>query len=731
MWVGAATAADADIAGFTPTTIKVTFTPATALAADDTIEITASAAIFKAAEGDSKANTEANNGGDILKSAVVDSTTKTTVTASGAAAAGTNIIVTLKGANIALNNAAGGAITFSIKTSKDTTALTGQTGYTLKTLTWGGAQVKTSLVTGQSPEEVYVTFTPATALAADDTITITADKAVFKADGDSKADTTMDQGGAKVVKASAVSGTKTKCIITSNGAVAKAAAVTVTIKTTTVNLAAGDVKFSIETSKDTASGSKLSAQTGYTNVAAKSVTWGGAAPQDTLAAAVTPTKILVTFTPNTAIAADGVTTITASTAIFKDAGDTKADFTVTNTGAKTAFVRKSAATTSTTVATVTSNAATTPGKPIVLTMGGARIAVNPAAGAVTFKIKTAGDTVELTGQTGYTTVAAASVTWGKADITEKQAGKSPGTLKVTFTKLASIIAANDFITLTANKAIFAAGCTATTLANVKCGTTAMAVDAGNTKTTSTSELVIKVTGTCAYGTKSVSFDVTSNLAVNPAAGAVTFSASTTKDSTAVTAQTGYTTTAPPTPPAGGGGGKTTASGSASAAAGGKTYTSGASSYASGKAPAPPASTTKHFVVAQVKLSGITKAQFDAAAKTAFKEVIATGITGAVAADVTITAITDARRAGIKVDFKVQVKDKAAATAGATKLNTFLTTGTQFKDALVAKGGNLAKVTGTEVTIAPKATTESTVSGVANTAAMSLISMVAAGLALLR
>merc|ERR1711988_1758220 len=252
-------------------------------------------------------------------------------------------------------------------------------------------------------------------------------------------------------------------------------------------------------------------------------------------------------------------------------------------------------------------------------------------------------------------------------------------------------------------------------ANVKCGTTAMAVDAGNTKTTSTSELVIKVTGTCAYGTKSVSFDVTSNLAVNPAAGAVTFSASTTKDSTAVTAQTGYTTTAPPTPPAGGG----------------KTYTSGASSYASGKAPAPPASTTKHFVVAQVKLSGITKAQFDAAAKTAFKEVIATGITGAVAADVTITAITDARRAGIKVDFKVQVKDKAAATAGATKLNTFLTTGTQFKDALVAKGGNLAKVTGTEVTIAPKATTESTVSGVANTAAMSLISMVAAGLALLR
>merc|ERR1711912_1326 len=113
-------------------------------------------------------------------------------------------------------------------------------------------------------------------------------------------------------------------------------------------------------------------------------------------------------------------------------------------------------------------------------------------------------------------------------------------------------------------------------------------------------------------------------------------------------------------------------GSGSAAA----YTSGASSYASGKPSVTPASTVKHFVTAQVKLSGITKDQFDAAAKTAFKEVVATGITGAVAADVTITAVTDARRAGIKVDFKVQVKDKAAATAGAAKLNTFLTTGTQ-------------------------------------------------------
>merc|ERR1712080_770192 len=61
-----------------------------------------------------------------------------------------------------------------------------------------------------------------------------------------------------------------------------------------------------------------------------------------------------------------------------------------------------------------------------------------------------------------------------------------------------------------------------------------------------------------------------------------------------------------------------------------------------------------------------------------------------------------RRASVKVEFSVKVANEAAANAGVTKLNTFLTTGTQFKDALKAKGGALANVTGTKVTKAPVA-----------------------------
>jgi len=131
----------------------------------------------------------------------------------------------------------------------------------------------------------------------------------------------------------------------------------------------------------------------------------------------------------------------------------------------------------------------------------------------------------------------------------------------------------------------------------------------------------------------------------------------------------------------------------------------------------------------VELEGISAAQFTGAVRTGFKEVVAAGM-GATAADVTIDKVTR-RRASVKVDFSVKVKTAAAAKAGATKLNTFLTTGTKFKDALVAKGGALAKVTGTKVTKAPKAVTTSTVSGVATTAAMSFISMVAVAFALLR
>merc|ERR1712070_1017214 len=165
----------------------------------------------------------------------------------------------------------------------------------------------------------------------------------------------------------------------------------------------------------------------------------------------------------------------------------------------------------------------------------------------------------------------------------------------------------------------------------------------------------------------------------------------------------------------------------------------ASTYTSAKAPAPApakAPDAKHFIEAEVKLDGITVAQFDAAAKTAFKEVIAASLKDVKAEDVYDVKAVAGRRAGVKVSFKVKVKDAATATSGATTLNTFLkdTTGDKgFLKSLKAKGGNLAKVSGVTVTKAPaaKAAPTPTVSGVAKTAAMSITSMVAAAFALLR
>merc|ERR1719163_1897374 len=133
------------------------------------------------------------------------------------------------------------------------------------------------------------------------------------------------------------------------------------------------------------------------------------------------------------------------------------------------------------------------------------------------------------------------------------------------------------------------------------------------------------------------------------------------------------------------------------------YTSAAAS----PAPAPP-----HFIEAELKLTGITVAQFDNTAKANFKSVIAASMTGVKASDVyDVKATAATRRAGVKVSFKVKVATAAAASSGATTLNTFLndTTGANgFLKKLKAKGGALANVSGVTVTKAPAAKTSVTV-----------------------
>merc|ERR1711988_1254623 len=178
------------------------------------------------------------------------------------------------------------------------------------------------------------------------------------------------------------------------------------------------------------------------------------------------------------------------------------------------------------------------------------------------------------------------------------------------------------------------------------------------------------------------------------------------------------------------------------------YGSGsASSYASAATPTPtPATPTpaptpgkyvQNFVSAAVSLAGISKAQFGATEQTNFKTVVALGVkfcgsngaTQCVASDVEITAIADARRAGVRVDFKIKTTSAATAASAAAAV-TAMTTGANlatFTGALKAKGGNLANVTGVVVVKAAAAgseTVSTTVSAVSRQAMWSIVSLFA-------
>ena len=145
----------------------------------------------------------------------------------------------------------------------------------------------------------------------------------------------------------------------------------------------------------------------------------------------------------------------------------------------------------------------------------------------------------------------------------------------------------------------------------------------------------------------------------------------------------------------------------------------------------------------VTLSGLTAAQFDDTAKTAFKQVVAAnagaicGETGAVqcaASDVAITST--ARRATATVAFTLTSYNSATNAAVATSLQTFINS-TTFPTALTAKGGALAAVSGVSVasasssgtstaTVGPTPT-QAPVSPAAASAAPSVAALFAAGL----
>merc|ERR1712093_808689 len=390
---------------------------------------------------------------------------------------------------------------------------------------------------------------------------------------------------------------------------------------------------------------------------------------------------------------------------------------------------------------------------VVVTCPKASLAGMPAAAAtIKFKLSTSKNTkakacaADWTTGTAVTTFATTTRT-SYAEGVDKNAADN---LVITF-RPATALAANDVITLTplaadgtttlgvgANSGVFASN------ANIAC---TVAQGGANKAVSGTATdikvaagvLTVKMNSNVANNADAVVTCPKASLAGMPATAAtIKFKLSTSKNTKAKAAAAHWTIVVPSSSSA--------SSSSASASSSAPTPTPTSSSYASGSSsttptPTPTPAAAKHWVSAEVKLAGITTAQFGATEKSNFKSAVSEGLkicgtagtsqcASADIYDVVATAAT--RRAGVKVSFKVKVKDNATAKSGATKLSTFLkATGTSgFNSKLKAKGGNLTNVTAT-VAKEPSAGTSVVVSGVANTAILSLTSMVALGFALLR
>merc|ERR1711904_671477 len=142
---------------------------------------------------------------------------------------------------------------------------------------WLGATRLTSLKTSTAAGHLVFYFTPSVTVANNGIVTLTSSEAIWSADGATTC--TAKDGGSggttRAVTGSVVSGTQ-KIIKVTMGAdltATQVAEITCTSNLANNGATAQAVTFDIETSTDTG---KLSAQTGYTLVAAASPTWGAA-----------------------------------------------------------------------------------------------------------------------------------------------------------------------------------------------------------------------------------------------------------------------------------------------------------------------------------------------------------------------------------------------------------------------------------------------------------------------
>jgi len=431
---------------------------------------------------------------------------------------------------------------------------------------------RASVVAGAAGGDLTMVFTAsnAGAIAAGGTVTITLDTAaVFTADGATACTaTSADASGtaqtAPTFATKAVTGTAASAqvlTLTLNGGATDILAndhvmtIVCTDNMPTNNAAAvATYTFSAVSSGDTtaATGSYTIKTTPTFTSAAR----GGGTTN--LMTGMAGGDLVMVIAPVTDLPAGGTITVTPSAALFSADGAsacTASNSATTNPTFASATVSGTGGTqiiTFTLGAGATDVIATTIATTITCTDN---LAVNTAAGAITFGLVTSTDLEAATAQTGYTIVARTCPLWTSAARATTTTGVAGGDLTVIFTTTASL-ANSQTITLTPSADIFSAdgdtSCTASTAATTNPAfvstLTGTAANKGVVSDTSTAQ---KITFTLAATTTdivaantAVTIVCTDNLAVNgAAASAVTFSIATQTDTTTLAGQTGYTITA--------------------------------------------------------------------------------------------------------------------------------------------------------------------------------------------
>ena len=171
--------------GVTPTAITFIVTASNAIAISDTISITASQGLWAAADGTSVtctvngAATVAAPNGAVTDSVSASPADRIVITHAAAIAEGTVITYVCTGglgANVATTTP---VVTFSAVSTGDTTAITGQVGFTLTgTLGWTSA-TPSSLQATHVPTNIVFVVTPSQAFASGEDFIFTADAAIW------------------------------------------------------------------------------------------------------------------------------------------------------------------------------------------------------------------------------------------------------------------------------------------------------------------------------------------------------------------------------------------------------------------------------------------------------------------------------------------------------------------------------------------------------------------------